>query len=901
MTGFRTASLLLLACLLLPGVVLADVQATGLLEGYAVDLAGDPISDLAVVLDGPRGRLGRTTDRDGGYRFAGLAPGKYTLSAEGGLESSASRVRVPPGGTVRLDLRVGLTAAGAVEVVAASMDPLLSQRFHADISSSLTADRSRELAFPARNFQSTTGIFAGASHDAKSLALGRQRPSIQGSEWQETAGYVDGVDTSNTRGGGGTRLFLPTSFLEEVRLHSAGYEARLGRSVGGILNAVVKSGSNEVEGTLLSVLQSQRWRAQSDAVPLPRDTEVTGSYELSLGGRWVRDRLWFFAATADNTSNEIDALADGTVLDNSLRQRSTILKITAQPRQSHSLVMTAIDAPVSKRFWSFQSADRFTPGDYDLNERFARLGWYSSPGPDLHLQVQAATYDSEIVRRAVELREIDPTASPASPRGNQSLYEDLDARLRYNALADASGPGFNRFPRSQASAEIDWYRGRHVLEGGIDFQDLGWRSFNDPIPIHRGNGYDETLPGGFVEPRSKQVFQPQEAPSETRARIASFHLQDRLTLGSRWTVRAGLRVDSQRHENDVGERAATSTDWAPRIGATYDVSGRGEVLVQATLGRYYQAIPLNLVGEVLARRPSGLNSWREFEWNPETGLYDRLLVEVPPPDPEAIQSFDPYHKDEVTLGVTWAPRSSWLASAHLTYWELGDLYWVTEQFDDEGVPFVSIRNWPQAERSYLGLQLAVDHRVDDLWWSANYTLSALRGNMFPTGSLDEETLFEGLGGVDPTTGRTDATSVNRYGPGTNDRPHNLNLTAVRRWRIGRQELSLSGLLSFRSGRPWTPIRSVALVDPDSRLSIHSWTYAKPRGSRRLPDTLQLNVAANWSPPLGDRLSARLGIEIANLTDEQELVVVNAVTRLPPAGRLAYEHPREVRLLLGLDF
>lgn len=892
-----TALLLLLASF--PPAGLAAVPDTGLVEGRLLDASGDPLAGVTVSLAGGQGVRSATTGPDGGFRFPSLPPGEYEIRAEVAGTRVARSARVSPGTEIRLDLHLGLQTTDRVDV---TQEDSALDRLAAGVSESLTAQTAAELAFAGRNFQSSFTLFPATIQEADSLALGGQRPSTYGGQWQETAGFVDGVDTSNTRAGGGTRLFLPTTSLEEVRLHGAGSPARFGRSVGGVFNAVVKSGTSELKGTFLSILQSQRWRAQSERVPLPRDGEIRGSFEASVGGPIVRDHLWFFLAGADNSSNEIDALADGAELDTSLRQRSAVLKLSAQTGDRHFLTLTAIDAPVAKRFWNFRSADRYTPGDYDLAEKFVRLAWYTSLSEDLHLEVDAAAYRSEINRKPLRVREIDPRAGPASPLGNRGRYEDLDTGLVYNALFDPAGAGYNRFPRDQASVTLDWFHDRHSLQAGLDVQSLSWQSFNQPADLHRGTGYGETLPGGFAEPGSKRVFVPQEAPTSSDCRVVSLYLEDRFTGAARWTLRVGLQLDDQRDENDVGETVLRSTGWAPRLAATYDLSGTGKLLLEGTLGRTIQAVPLNIVGEVLARRPNGLNSWVDLAWNPDTQLYDSFRSFVPTPQPNLIQPFDPYSKDEVTLGMSWAPRPLWTATAHVIHWRLDDLYWTNEQFDEDGVPFVAIRNYPEGVRRYLGLELGVARRPSGgLTWNANYTLSRLEGNMFPAGALDEETLFEGRDGVDSKTGRSDATSVNRFGRGNTDRTHNLNTLVVRRWNRGRHALTLGGMLSLRSGRPWTPVASSVLVHPDSQMAIRSITFLEPRGSRHLPATLQVNLSASWSLPLGDRLPGTLGLEVTNLTNEQEQVMVNPLTGAPPAGRIAYEQPREVRVLMGFDF
>ncbi len=84
--------------------------------------------------------------------------------------------------------------------------------------------------------------------------------------------------------------------LQETTVSTSGVSAEFGRFAGGVVNAITKSGGNAFSGTFRTSLANDNWRAVS---PFPGETKadvVVPTYEYTVGGPVVRDRLWFFTA-----------------------------------------------------------------------------------------------------------------------------------------------------------------------------------------------------------------------------------------------------------------------------------------------------------------------------------------------------------------------------------------------------------------------------------------------------------------------------------------------------------------------------------------------------------------------------------------------------------------------------
>ena len=287
-----------------------------------------------------------STGEDGAFRFGLLQPGTYTVGGSlEGFRGAEQTVRVDSGGRASVTLTLGLETGEQITVTDEA--PMVS-KYEVGTQATLESEVADELSFNSRNYQSVTYMMPGVVQSSNSQSLGDHRPGINGGTWQENAAFIDGVDTSNTRRGGSSRIFLPTTALAEVRMDGSGYGAEYGRVTGGVTGVITKSGTNQFHGDFLYIAQSPKWRAQSDAVPVERADDIEDGFELGFGGPIARDQAWFFVAGADNTTNEVDVTRDGSVIDSSLTSESVLGKINFQPNQRHALALTYVDAPAEK-------------------------------------------------------------------------------------------------------------------------------------------------------------------------------------------------------------------------------------------------------------------------------------------------------------------------------------------------------------------------------------------------------------------------------------------------------------------------------------------------------------------------------------------------------------------------
>ncbi len=902
-------ALAITACLLALVMTVAPARSdgpqTGTLEGMVKDAQDQPLPGVTVTLAGPQGQKSTVTDEEGRYRFALLQAGRYTVGASlEGMGSTELATDLDSGARQEVDMT--LSTSTAEEITVTSEAPLVN-KYEIGSTASIESEVAENMAFRSRMYASTIRMLPGVISVSGSGGVADEdnAPALNGGTISETAAFVEGVDTSMTRRGGELRFAIPTSAVNDTQIEAAGFGAEYGRATGGIINTTIKTGTNEFHGEGLYVGQNPKWKAEYQELDIPRPDDQIDSWEANVGGPLYRNRAWFFAAGASLSSNELDQVPTGDVVDISREYEPYLGKLNFQPGERHQIAFTAIETTSNAIFVPAQNpGDIYSLVDTPNDQSLYTATWSVAATSKTFLEIKGSARREDVVR--ADLLDHEISGNPDSPTGNNFRYLDLADNFRYNASGTPLGTGFNKLPRDQGNVSATHFMGDHELRFGVDYQDVAFDNLTEIGQEYRGRGFNTSLPGGYATPQNKRIYTPSGVVSST-SEIGSLFAQDRIDLGSRWTVTYGLRVEDQSVENDVGEEVISYTEPAPRGSVVYDASGDGRLLVRGTLGRYYRSVALDIATREFARLSSGNNEYDQFAWNPATQRYDRFQQHVSPILDAVIPEVDPMYKDEVSAGIDWQFDDLWVFNARLMWHEMDDLFWSTDQFDASGQLVTDVRNWDDGSREYRGLILELNRSFNNGWAvRSNYTWGESEGNVdFNT---DDDDLFEGLTGVECAgtpicvpTGRSNVTVINRDGRTSFDRENVFNLVGLKRFDFGEHDLSLGAYYFFRSGLRWGLRPNTTLLHPVSGQLINTTTYSQGRDSEQLEDTFNLNLNADWTFPIAGGVRGKLGAEVANVTDEQEAIVVNLTTGAIAPGVSSYQTPREFRVKAGISF
>ncbi len=676
--------------LVFSGVALADGPETGTISGTVTEASGTALPGVVVTLSGDRGNQTAVTGADGSYRFALVTPGDYTLQAEmDSFQPARGTAAVSAGGRYEINLTMQL---GTSEEITVTSEAPMVDKFNVTAGATMEAETAGEISATVRSFYGALQVLPGVTNDSESADLSQSRPTVNGALWQESNVYVDGVDTTYSMRGGGTRVFLPTSALSEVSMEAGGGSAEYGRNVGSHTNLIVKSGTNKFHGDLAGVYSKNSWNDNYDPQPiLSEDERLVRTFidqgqtreqaiqtatnwpvylpgerdddnvniEASIGGPLKRDKAWWFLARGETSTNQIDKTLDGALFNNSSELFASIAKLNFQPSGSHSLALTYIDAPVDRIFLLPAMGDRYNATFFDLSGDVSSLSWNWSMSDSFFLEAKLAQQVSTENRRrpfgpdikAQDPRYLpDPALGAFAPNNNDNAFVQNFDNTWHNGWIFAQGYGTNEFPRDQANVALTQFVGAdHELKYGLDFQQVEWdQSVQRP---NTQTAYDFVLgtPFGAANDCRGLASDPLNNGEDTRCFLVDYnnhglplgsadsdgenlglYIRDRFSVGDHWTFNVGLRGEDQNLTNDRDRDVIDNFTLSPRFNAVYDIKGDGRQLITFNTGRFFVQTPQFLVNANLQEDWTGASNTSDLRMHISslTPAFHNLPVEL---------------------------------------------------------------------------------------------------------------------------------------------------------------------------------------------------------------------------------------------------------------------------------
>lgn len=292
---------------LVAGSLSLFAQASSL-QGTVADQQGATIPEAVISIINQETSITRrgVSDASGVYSFPQMPPGTYRVEVQKpGFKSMTQQVRLQINTPATLDIKMEIgQVAESIDVVA---ETTTVNTTNASVGNPFTEFQVRQLPLITRNVVdllslqpgvTPTGEVAGAKRDQNNVTL-------DGVDVNDTQGAPPGVST-----GFGSVLPVPLDSVQEFRTTVAGMGADQGRSSGGQVSLVTKSGSNQFHGSLYEFHRNVKTAANnwfSNRAGIPRENLIRNQFGASLGGRIIRDRAFFFF----NWEDRRDATAAG--------------------------------------------------------------------------------------------------------------------------------------------------------------------------------------------------------------------------------------------------------------------------------------------------------------------------------------------------------------------------------------------------------------------------------------------------------------------------------------------------------------------------------------------------------------------------------------------------------------
>ncbi len=329
-------------------------QASTSIRGTVSDPQGGVIGGAVLELVGEQTGFKRSivTDERGAYQFSQVPPGTYVLVAQmtGFAVVTHTGVDLLVDTPTRLDVK--MEVATVAETVNVEAEAATINAVDATIGNAFSQTQVRQLPLQTRNVVellslqpgvTPSGEVAGARRDQNNVTLDgvdvndNQTAGLETSGGNAATGGYNFNSSNNFRENGfNAALPVPLDSVQEFRVTVGGQNANQGRSSGGQVTLVTKSGTNTFHGSAYEYNRNTATSANnwfSNRASIPREQLIRNQFGGSLGGHVVRDRIFFFA----NYEQRIDSSASNQlrkVASDTLRQGIITLKTNDGATQS---------------------------------------------------------------------------------------------------------------------------------------------------------------------------------------------------------------------------------------------------------------------------------------------------------------------------------------------------------------------------------------------------------------------------------------------------------------------------------------------------------------------------------------------------------------------------------------
>lgn len=663
----------------------------GAIVGASVNESGAVLSNVTVSIKNAETGLTRSvvSDGSGQFRFPLLPPGKYNVEASktGYNTTTQQNVVVGLSGKTSLNLALVSQTAERIEVRGTAVALV-------DVTSSQTgivvdAVTMNKVPVP----RDLTGVALLAPGTTKGDSAFGDLPSIGGASVAENAYYVNGLNLTNFRTGVGSSE-PPFEMYESFEVKTGGYSAEFGRVTGGVINAETKSGSNEFKWGLNFFLEpdSLRWDKPSSKrdngtwrIDNTHDENTYWDVNIWASGAIIEDKLFAYVLY-NPRKDEFDSWGAQVNQDIAQTQFNTVeddafwgTKIDWYITQDHILELTAFSdesQAVTKR-WD-AGADGTLPAD-------PSIGLTDEGGLNYTFKYTGVFTDWLNASIQYGLNETDRTTQSALD-ANPAVYYRYDSNGAFQKRGNFAN--FSRDigddQRKVYRADFDIYLGDHEIRTGIDYEVLTANA----TTTNSGGAYYLFYVDDVTDPNNHSFRQVRHRTYSSGGSFESknfaYYIQDQWQVTDNFVLNLGLRNDSFENFNGIGDSfVELSNQWAPRVGAVYDLSGDGESKIWMSYGRYYLPVAAN-TNIRLAGAETYIQDYYAFNGFVDENLGIPVLSgdHVRPsdvysngdvPDPGAIvdASIDPMYSDEFILGYQFQLTDDWSLAIQGTYRKLG--------------------------------------------------------------------------------------------------------------------------------------------------------------------------------------------------------------------------------------
>jgi hypothetical protein len=855
---------------------------SGNLEGRVTDTTGIPLAGVNISLrsESLQGMRGTITNDDGYFRILSLPVGDYNIrvSMVGYREVVIENAQVRLGRTNNLGVIILELQAINLSEIIVSGDKQFIDPASTTYGGNLNSNDFENLPVD-RNYRSMVSLLplANASYFGDEVNVG-------GATGFENKYFVDGVEVTDPFiGASGTNL--PYNFIKEIELKAGGYNADSRSSLGGLVNVVTHTGTNEFHGSVFGFYTSNQLsqNKKQGSLDVSDGDFLNYDFGFGIGGPIVFDKLWFYAAYNPNfNKRDVEVPGFNTSVDETFIH-SFAAKLNWRASENLQLVFTATGDPTKRNgvgsLLYKPPSSLLNPDPYyvDIAEggiNYSLSGTYTI-NKNLFLQGLLARVD--------RYDKVDPSMQ----RGSEALFIDVLASI----WSGGAGYRWDRFRHStMGRAAGTVILGDHTLNAGVEYKTNGIDTDFD-LHVIRYNSIDVNY---------REVIT--KGTGKIQNRIPSIYIEDGWKISRNLNITAGIRWDGHSIIGSDGEVAQEVTvPLQPRFGFVYLINNEIEQRIFGSFGRFSQELGLFLSARYHTEGGYFYNV--RFDHDPriinaggDTVINNPYMIR---PEVEGLRG---QFYDEFSLGyeilVGWNTRLSVQGLYRTLREAIDDVYMASERKYQYGNPGSGILSeWPEAQRDYTALIISIERRLDERFnFLASYVLSRNYGNyegLFDvfrhTTVPNQNIMFDDL----------NTSRHNAFGLVPNDRTHTFKFSGYYNFSFG-----LVTGISFiaQSG---TPLSELAETDVGMK-------FLSPRGSAgRTPTIWDINARVMYAFDFLSFLQSKLILDVFHIASQKKPVDVeqfqylsvdengNPILPNPRYGQV-YRYQPSMSLRLGLE-
>ena len=628
-------NLLLIFIAISCGVVFAQATASASLAGTVVDKNQAVIRGATVTATNKATGLTRTatTNDSGEYKIDLLPAGRYDIkaSASGFGDTSSENVELLVGQTNSLGFTMNPGGVSGTVTVTSGETELVSKE-KTDISVNITPRDIQDLPLNGRDLANLAYLAPGAkpvdSYDPTKNRIAIF--GINGSSGRNVNVTVNGIDNKDNTVGGPVMQF-PLESIQEFVISTQRFSAVNGRSEGGAVNVVTKSGGRDFHGSAFFQLRDKKLNAtevdpstsQKVTDKPPFNRKIFGG---SIGGpinRGDHPTFFFFAIERQNEATSIpvvaDAFAELSLVTNLGAVPSTIIPLPYHDTRVNARIDHTFNSK-HNLFLSYSDQKNLGMNDQSGNRNDLTEGNFTKN----RLQLANITLNSAF----------SSTVINAATVGYQYWNNLIDTDKKVPTFTFPTGISFGtnvNVPQQsyqtkyQFKDDLSITRGKHTFRTGFDYvweRKLGgFFEFNPTLELDFNKKPSEilALPAKFATPgivsgMTATAGDPYfDLPGG--AKMFGVYFQDDWKFRRNLTLNLGLRWDKDFNLIGTSAQAKSRTylalkainhplsarlphddnkDFSPRVGFAWDIHGAGKNILRGGYGLYFGQTFLNI-------------------------------------------------------------------------------------------------------------------------------------------------------------------------------------------------------------------------------------------------------------------------------------------------------------------